>query len=171
MSLDRRVLPFAILVVLLLGFVLVAGCAPAEEEAPVAEEAPPAEEPAVEPEVDMSPRVFLAEPAEGEEVTSPVHLVFGIENFTIEPRVEGEVNEGAGHHHVGINAHCLDPGIIIPSAEPWVHFGDGSNTIDIQLPAGTHHISLQVGDGDHRTLDEPGLCFMTDIIVVEAAEG
>ena len=171
MSLDRRVFVFASLVVLLLGIVLVAACAPAEEEAPAAEEATPAAEPAVDAAADMAPRVSLLEPAEGEEVTSPVHLVFGIENFTIEPRVEGEVNEGAGHHHVGINTHCLDPGIVIPSAEPWIHFGDGSNSIDVQLPPGDHHISLQVGDGDHRTLDEPGLCYMTNITVVEATDG
>ena len=169
MSLDRK--PFALVSVLVLSLVALAACAPAgEEEAPAAPEPAPAEAPEAEP-ASMGPRVFLAQPAEGEEVTSPVHLEFGIENYVIEPRVEGEVNEGAGHHHLGINTHCLEAGIVIPSADPWVHLGDGSNTIDVDLPAGTHHISLQVGDGDHRTLDEEGLCFMVDINVVESSDG
>ncbi|MDX1383785.1 MAG: DUF4399 domain-containing protein [Thermoanaerobaculia bacterium] len=161
---DRHL--YATLLTLLATLLLLAAaCAPAGEET--------AEEPAAEAPAETAaasggaPRVFLIQPAEGEEVTSPVHFEFGIENFVIEPREEGVINPGHGHHHIGINTHCLEPGIVIPDAEPWIHFGDGSNTIDVQLPPGTHHISLQVGDGEHRTLDEPGLCFMTDITVVE----
>jgi hypothetical protein len=117
--------------------------------------------------VESGARIYFVTPVEGDEVTSPVKMVFGSENYTIEPRVEGVVNPGAGHHHIGINTHCLPAGEVIPSAEPWVHFGDGSNEIEVQLPPGEHHISLQAGDGDHRTLDEPGLCQMINITVVE----
>ena len=170
MTLDRT-FKITRVAVLLLGIVVVAACAPVgEEEAPAAEE-PVAEahEPAAEE--SGAPRVFLVSPAQGEEVTTPVSFEFGIENYVIEPREEGVVNHGHGHHHIAINGHCLEPGIVIPTADPWIHFGDGSNTIDVDLPPGTHHISLQVGDGDHRTLDEDGLCFMTDITVVESADG
>ena len=118
---------------------------------------------------DGAPRVFFANVSDGDEVTSPVSLEFGIENYEIvaaqDPIV---IEEGKGHHHLGVNTHCLKPGIIIEKAQPWIHFGDGSNTIDMQLPPGPAHLALQVGDGEHRTLDEPGLCAMITLNVVES---
>ena len=53
------------------------------------------------------------------------------------------------------------------TADPWVHFGDGSAEFEYYLPAGPHTLTLQIGDGEHRTLDEPGLC---NIITVTAEE-
>ena len=130
-----------------------------------------AEEVAEEAEVagDGAPRVFFANLTEGEEVTSPVSLEFGIENFEIVPADDPPVVEaGEGHHHLGIGPHCLPAGEIIVKGTPqWVHFGDGSNTIDVQLEPGPAHLSLQVGDGEHRTLDEPGLCAMINVTVVQ----
>lgn len=120
---------------------------------------------------DGAPRVFFANVSDGDEVTSPVSLEFGIENFEIVPAQDPIViEEGKGHHHLGVNTHCLEPGVIIEKAQPWIHFGDGSNSIDMQLPPGPAHLVLQVGDGEHRTLDEPGLCAMINLTVVEAEE-
>jgi len=117
---------------------------------------------------DTSPRVFFANLSDGDEVTSPVSIEFGIENYEIvaaqDPIV---IEEGKGHHHLGVNTHCLEAGVVIEKAEPWIHFGDGSATIDMQLPPGPAHLVLQVGDGEHRTLDEPGLCAMINLTVVE----
>jgi hypothetical protein len=150
----------------------IAGCAP-KEPAPEPEAAAPAEPAAAESEdhgtmgATGAPRIFFVEPAMGATVTSPVHIVFGAENFTIEPRGEGEVHHGAGHHHIGIDTQCLPGGVVIPEAAPWVHFGDGSTQIDVQLPPGEHHLVAQVGDGEHRTIDEPGLCAELHVVVVE----
>ena len=121
---------------------------------------------------DGAPRVYFTKVSEGDEVTSPVSLEFGIANFEIVPAVDPVVIEdGKGHHHLGINTHCLAAGEVIEKAAPWVHFGDGSNTIDVQLEPGPAHLSLQIGDGEHRTLDEPGLCAMINLTVVEGGEG
>jgi hypothetical protein len=164
MSLERfRMTRFLLLALLFAGLV---ACAPAAEESAPAEAT--AEEPAAMEEEAGKPRVFFVEPTDGAEVTSPVKVVFGAENFTIEPRGDGQVHHGAGHHHLGVDTHCFEAGVVIPEAEPWIHFGDGSNTIDVQLPPGEHHLSMQAGDGEHRTLDEPGLCDMINITVVEA---
>ncbi len=163
---QTRVHPVLIFLALVLALTAM-GCGGGAEHAEHVEEAAPPP-PAEAAEVDTSPRIFFVEPAENASVTSPVHFEFGAENFTIEPRVEGEVNPGAGHHHIAIDGHCLPPGEIIPAAEPWVHFGDGSSSIDVQLTPGTHHLSIQVGDGDHRTLADEGLCAMMDVEVVEA---
>ncbi len=118
---------------------------------------------------DSGPRVFFANVSEGDEVTSPVSLEFGIEGFEIVAAQDPVVIEdGKGHHHLAINAHCKPAGEVIEKAEPWIHFGDGSNTIDVQLPLGSVHLSLQIGDGEHRTLDEEGLCAMINLTVVES---
>ena len=105
------------------------------------------------------PRVFFVQPADGATVTSPVHLEFGAENFQIAavpPGTPTETRPSLGHHHVGVDADCLPTGTAIPRAAPWVHFGDGKNVIDMQLPAGQHRLTLQIGDDLHRTIE--GLC-------------
>ncbi len=115
-----------------------------------------------------APRIFFIEPADdGATVTSPVTFTFGYENFIIEARGEGEVHEGAGHHHLGLNTECLPAGVAIPEADPWVHFGDGSATMEMQLAAGEQTLTIQIGDGAHVTLDEPGLCQTITITVAE----
>lgn len=117
---------------------------------------------------DGAPRVFFANVADGDEVVSPVRLEFGIESFEIYPVHDPVViEEGKGHHHLAVNADCLPPGEIIEKAAPWVHFGDGSSSIDMQLPPGPVQLTLQVGDGEHRTLDEDGLCATIHVTVVE----
>ncbi len=120
---------------------------------------------AAEEESSGAPRVFFTEPSDGATLTSPVTFTFGHENYSIEPN--GEVHAGAGHHHIGLGTDCLPPGEAIPEAAPWVHFGDGSATIEMQLPAGEQSLTIQIGDGEHVTSDEPGLCQTITITVAE----
>ena len=112
-----------------------------------------------------APRVWFIQPEQGAVVTSPVAFEFGSENITLEPK--GDVHPGAGHHHIGVDTECLPVGELIPEADPWVHFGDGSAVIEMQLTPGEHTLALQLGDGEHRTLDEPGLCETITITVKE----
>jgi hypothetical protein len=114
------------------------------------------------------PRVFFVQPADGATVQSPVHLEFGAENFEIAAVPAGtptETRPALGHHHVGIDTDCLPTGTVIPSASPWVHFGDGKNVIEMQLPPGEHRLTLQVGDDLHRTIE--GLCSTITVNVTE----
>jgi len=99
------------------------------------------------------------EPANGATVKSPVHLVFGSEMVTIAPVPAGEVTEvrpNTAHYHLGVDTDCLPVGSVIPKANPWVHFGDGKNTIDMQLSTGMHKLVVQAGDDKHATMT--GLC-------------
>ncbi len=139
----------AIMPLLILGL---AACGGAGDSTPEAAEPPAAEEPS------PAPQVFFAAPAEGSTVQAPVRMEFGAEHFTIEPVGDGDIHAGAGHMHIGIDTECLPAGTVIPTASPWVHFGDGSMQIDVDLTPGEHTIVLQIGDGEHRTIDEPGLC-------------
>jgi hypothetical protein len=114
------------------------------------------------------PRVFFVQPQDGATVKSPVMLEFGAEQFEIAAVPQGEVKESRpnlGHHHVAIDADCLPPGSVIPRAAPWVHFGDGKNVIEMQLPAGQHRLTLQIGDDLHRTIE--GLCSTITVNVAE----
>jgi hypothetical protein len=153
------------LCLLLTSLAIMTGCARAPEETGTAEA------PAAEAATAAAPRVYFVAPSDGATVTSPVHVMFDVESFGIEPVGEGFVHEGKGHHHLAIDGECLPPGEVIPQAEPWIHFGDGTNMIDVPLTPGQHTLTIQVGDGEHRTLDEPGLCATITVTVEEPATG
>ena len=115
-----------------------------------------------------SPRVFFVQPENGATVKSPVKLEFGIENYQLAAVPAGTVTDarpGMGHHHVGLDTQCLPAGSEIPKASPWVHFGTGNSTIDMQLPPGRHTLTLQLGNDLHRTIE--GLCTTIEVNVVE----
>ena len=118
---------------------------------------------------DGAPRVHFEGLENHDTIPSLVTLNFAAENFTIEPVGDGAINEGAGHYHIAIDGECLEPGIVIPTAAPWIHFGDGSSSIEIELEPGEHYLCLQIGDGEHRTLDEPGLSQYIMVHVEEEA--
>lgn len=152
----------------LLATVALAGACSSEPAAPPAssESPAPAAAPASPPPAAGAPRVFFIEPQDGATVKSPVHLVFGIENFEIAPVPAGTVETARpniGHHHVGVDTDCLPPGTEIPRASPWVHFGKGDNMIDMQLPPGPHRLALEIGDDKHTTI--AGLCTTISITV------
>ena len=141
-------------------------------EAPPAESgskpAPPAASaPAAKPAASSKLRVYFVEPQEGATVKSPVRLRFGIEGYEIGavPSNVEKARPGVGHHHVAIDSECLPPGSVIPKAAPWVHFGDGKNEIDMQLPPGPHKLTLQLGDDAHTTIE--GLCASINVTVAQ----
>ena len=144
---------FMLVMLITVGVITTMACGGGEEtapepdtmvEEPVAEESP----------MDTSPRVSFLAPEEGATVSSPVHFMFGAENFVIEPITDPlTVRQGAGHHHIGIDTDCLPAGEVIPQAAPWVHFGTGSDMIDMQFEPGPHRVCLQIGDGEHRTIE------------------
>jgi hypothetical protein len=115
-------------------------------------------------------KVFFSEPKNGATVKSPVHIVFASDMFTIAPVPPGEIKPEAvrantGHFHLGVDTDCLAPGSVIPKANPWVHFGQGNNSIDMQLTPGPHKLVVQAGDDRHATMT--GLCEVINVTVTE----
>ena len=107
-----------------------------------------------------APRVFFVAPRDQTDHATeiPLGFTFGTEGFEVSP-VPGEVSSpraDMGHYHLGVNAECLPAGEIIPAADPWVHFGDGSDGMEMTLEGGEYRFSVQIGDDEHRTLE--GLC-------------
>ena len=44
---------------------------------------------------------------------------------------------------------CLPPGTAIPKADPWIHFGDGKNVIEMSLAPGQHLARRALEHDDH----------------------
>jgi hypothetical protein len=115
-------------------------------------------------------KVFFVEPKDGATVKSPVHIEFGSDMVTIAAVPPGEIKPEAvrantAHYHLGVDTDCLPAGTVIPKASPWVHFGMGNNTIDMQLTPGRHKLVVQAGDDRHATMT--GLCETINVTVTE----
>jgi hypothetical protein len=150
----------------------VAACGSSPESQPAGT---PAAAPAAAPAADHTAhpgggKVYFAEPKSGATVKSPVHIVFASDMFTIAAVPPGEIAPDAvrantGHFHLGVDTDCLPAGTVIPKADPWVHFGMGNNTIDMQLGPGSHKLVVQAGDDRHATMT--GLCETITVTVTE----
>lgn len=101
------------------------------------------------PSVPADARVFFANLENGDTVTSPVYVEFGIEGMEVEPA--GKVNEGKGHHHVLINSDYTEAGKAVPADSTHIHYGDGSTSDSLNLPVGAHTLTMQFADGMHRS--------------------
>jgi hypothetical protein len=133
-------------------------------EAPQQSESPSTSAPAADAshEGHQAGRVYFVEPKDGATVSSkqPVKFVFGSDDYTIAAVPEGEVKQARanmGHFHLGVDKECLPGGQEIVKGTPdWVHFGTGSNNIEMSLTPGKHTFAVQVGDDLHRAVE--GLC-------------
>lgn len=125
--------------------------APAPEAAAVAETAAPAALPrtaSVE-----GARVFFITPADGDTVSSPLKLAFGIEGMSVAKA--GDNSPDSGHHHLIIDSELPDFGQPIPADANYKHFGDGSTSTEITLEPGEHTLQLLLGDHLHIPHEPP----------------
>jgi hypothetical protein len=105
--------------------------------------------------------VFFISPADGETVSNPISVVFGIEGMTVAPA--GQDTPHSGHHHLLIDTAVPDLGMPIPKDENHIHFGDGSTVTEISLPPGEHTLQMLLGDHLHIPHDPP---LMSDVIAI-----
>ncbi len=108
--------------------------------------------------------VSITSPADGATVSSPVKVDMAATGFTIEPA--GPPRAGAGHFHILVDMDCLPAGTPIPvGADGYNHFGKAQTEAELVLPAGSHRLCLQAGDGTHLALG------LTDEITIVVAGG
>ena len=100
------------------------------------------------------PRVFFVEPQDGATVSQDVKVVMGIEGMEI--KLAGDLTPDTGHHHLIIDAPMIAEGEVVPVDKPeqYKHFGKGQTETTIKLAPGKHVLTLQLGDGTHRSLGE-----------------
>ncbi|MFM0525674.1 DUF4399 domain-containing protein (plasmid) [Paraburkholderia strydomiana] len=93
--------------------------------------------------------VSFVQPTDGASVSNPVHVVFRVEGMKIAPA--GTMTDGTGHHHLLVDGKPLSKGEVIPANDKSLHFGKGQTETDLTLPPGDHTLTLQFGDGAHRS--------------------
>ena len=149
---------------------LVSACGQQEAE-PVAAEEPAAETPAAAEQPAALPRtaapeganVFFITPADGDTVSSPVTVEFGIEGMSV---VAAGVNEAhSGHHHLIVDADLPNMGMPIPADNNYIHFGDASTSTSLELAPGEHTLRLLLGDHLHIPHDPPVMSESITIVV------
>ena len=156
--------------------VLISACGQPETEAPATEvpaaDAAPAAAAAVVDETPALPRtpsapgasVFFITPKDGDIVSSPVTVEFGIEGMNIAPA--GTNEQHTGHHHLLVDTGLPPLGQPIPADANHIHFGDGSTSKELTLDPGQHTLLLLLGDHMHIP-HEPPVSSPTISITVE----
>ncbi|WP_170467272.1 DUF4399 domain-containing protein [Ruegeria arenilitoris] len=100
-------------------------------------------------------RVYFVNLADGDTVSSPVTVVFGLSGMGVAPA--GTEAENTGHHHLLINRPPIGEGedgldelaYGLPADDNHVHFGGGQTETTLELPAGQHTLQLVLGDAGH----------------------
>jgi hypothetical protein len=107
--------------------------------------------------------VFIITPINGATVNSPVTVKFGISGMAV--AVAGEPREGAGHHHLLVDAGLTDPNGTIPNSKNHLHFGKGQTETTLELAPGPHTLQLVLGDYMHMPHEPPVVSKLTVITV------
>jgi len=98
-------------------------------------------------------RVFFISPADGDTVSNPVRIEFGIAGMSVARA--GDNQPDSGHHHLLIDTGLPDLGAPIPADANHIHFGDGRTTTEITLEPGQHTLRMLLGDHVHIPHDPP----------------
>ena len=92
--------------------------------------------------------VYIVSPKDGEKVSSPVKVVFGLKGMGIAPA--GIKFDNSGHHHLLIDSDLpADLSQPLAANEKSVHFGKGQTETSLTLPPGKHTLQLVLGDSLH----------------------
>ena len=98
----------------------------------------------------MSPagaEVSIVSPKDGDVVTSPVKVVFGVKGMTVAKAGTEQAN--SGHHHLIIDADLPAADQPIGKDAQHVHYGAAQTEATVELPKGKHTLQLLFGDHAH----------------------
>jgi len=98
-------------------------------------------------------KLYIISPANGETVSSPVTIRFGLAGMGVAPA--GVATPNTGHHHLVIDAPLPPLDKPLPKDDNHIHFGGGQTETTIPLPPGKHTIQLVLADKDHVPHDPP----------------
>lgn len=97
--------------------------------------------------------VYFISPSDGESVTSPVTVRFGLGAMGVAPA--GTQKAGTGHHHLIIDAELPPADLPVPKSENYRHFGAGQTEVSLDLAPGDHTLQLLLADHIHMPHDPP----------------
>lgn len=106
-------------------------------------------------------KVYFVNLQDGDIVSSPVRVVFGLSGMGVAPA--GTEKENTGHHHLLIDRPPLGEGedgadelsYGLPADDHHVHFGGGQTETDLDLAPGKHTLQLVMGDMSHVPHADP----------------
>jgi hypothetical protein len=108
-------------------------------------------------------KVYFITPSDGETVTNPVTVRFGLTGMGVAPA--GTDRPATGHHHLLIDLdETPAAGQPLPADDNHIHFGGGQTETTLELEPGTHTLQLLLGDMNHVPHDPP---VMSERITVE----
>jgi len=100
-------------------------------------------------------KVYVISPQDGDTVTSPFKVQFGLSGMGVAPA--GVEKPNTGHHHLIIDtmlsADELKQPIVADAKH--VHFGGGQTEAMVTLPPGKHTLQLVLGDWSHVPFNPP----------------
>ena len=91
--------------------------------------------------------VYFISPKDGETVTSPVTVKFGLKGMGIAPA--GITMENTGHHHLIVDGDAPAAGVAVPNDPTHLHYGKGQTEASVELKPGKHTLLLVLGDFAH----------------------
>jgi hypothetical protein len=107
--------------------------------------------------------VYIISPKDGDTVTSPFKVQFGLTGMGVAPA--GVDKPNTGHHHLIIDT-TLSPAELkepIANDAKHLHFGGGQTEAMVTLPPGKHTLQLVLGDWSHVPFNPP---IMSPVITV-----
>jgi hypothetical protein len=107
--------------------------------------------------------VYIISPKDGDTVTSPFKVQFGLSGMGVAPA--GVEKPNTGHHHLVVDT-TLSPQELkepIASDANHIHYGGGQTEAMVTLPPGRHTLQLVLGDWTHIPFNPP---IMSSVITV-----
>ena len=97
---------------------------------------------------------YIISPSNGEVVSSPFTVKFGLQGMGVAPA--GIDYPDTGHHHLAINRAVTNFDEPLASGEPdLLHFGGGQTEASVTLEPGEYTLQMVLGDQDHVPHDPP----------------
>jgi hypothetical protein len=109
-------------------------------------------------------QVYIISPADGETVSSPVAVRFGLKGMGVAPA--GIDKPNTGHHHLlidGKDTPAFDSPL--PADAHHIHFGGGQTEATVELSPGTHTLQLIMGNQNHIPHSPPVISKKITIVV------
>ncbi|WP_417580813.1 DUF4399 domain-containing protein [Nitrincola sp.] len=103
---------------------------------------------------DDEKKLYIISPADGETLSNPVTVHFGLKGMGVAPA--GADFPNTGHHHLLIDVDTLPAmDMPVPADEQHLHFGGGQTQVTLELEPGEHTLQLLLGDKMHVPHAEP----------------
>ncbi|WP_298444663.1 DUF4399 domain-containing protein [uncultured Ferrimonas sp.] len=109
-------------------------------------------------------QVYIISPQDGDTVTSPLTVQFGLRGMGVSPA--GLAKANTGHHHILIDVDTLpDMTQPLPATEQVKHFGGGQTETTLELTPGKHTLQLLLGNHLHIPHEQPVLSQKITVLV------